>query len=145
MIFELVSPQCNQAVAKNCLQPTTVSNSMSRNKLGFQTHTTVWPVPLRHFEPSGREFESPGAPPKGGRLYPYKRKLGAVYFIEVTWCMKLTSQIWSATSLMPTVWPPNTVLMLILRLPKQCHSASGSLCVTSNQVVGSSNLSGRAI
>ncbi len=32
---------------------------------------------------------------------------------------KLTSQIWLSTCLMLTIWPANTVLRLILRLPKQ--------------------------
>jgi hypothetical protein len=32
---------------------------------------------------------------------------------------KLTSQIWSSTSRIPTIWPAKTLLRLILRLPMQ--------------------------
>ena len=145
MIFELVSPQCRQAVAKNCLQPTTVSNSMSRNKLEFQTHTNNVIVPQGHSVSLRTRWSgvriSPGAPFFNGCIpvtwftsytgdivntFSGTKGLGAgsirpssLSKNPKSYCMKLTSQIWSATSLMPTVWPPNTVLMLILRLPKQ--------------------------
>ena len=38
--------------------------------------------------------------------------------------MKLTSQMRSATSRMPTVWPAKTVLRLILRRPMQMLSCA---------------------
>jgi hypothetical protein len=36
-----------------------------------------------------------------------------------SYCTKLTSQIFSLTSVMPTFWPANTPLELILRRPMQ--------------------------
>ena len=43
-----------------------------------------------------------------------------------SYCIKFTSQTLSLTSLMPTFWPANTMLRLILRLPK--HRRPHSVC-----------------